>query len=262
MLTLTFGETGADGIGLGAPPRECLFVEEGYAVVGLEVHAAVHRHSGADLITAVPALGQCAHVAHIRGIGKFIVEYAHVVAARARGHRLEHHVHGLAVAGAHCRHDEHLAIGGVGAGRERHTAHRGLGLLVPSAAACLDIVVGEEVEPPASRRAAGDDDAPVGQFLTLGLVAVGHGQRRGSAEGSPCASEVIRVDDAVALGAGGEGCVDAVVATHLDHPALEYLASTHEGCIYGEGTEKLKPTIKLKVDDGEIAVLPFIICLF
>ena len=30
----------------------------------------------------------------------------------------------------------------------------------------------------------------------------------------------------------------------------------------GEGTEKLKPTIKLKVDDGEIAVLPFIICLF
>ena len=28
------------------------------------------------------------------------------------------------------------------------------------------------------------------------------------------------------------------------------------------GTEKLKPTIKLKVDDGEIAVLPFIICLF
>ena len=31
---------------------------------------------------------------------------------------------------------------------------------------------------------------------------------------------------------------------------------------YKEGTEKLKPTIKLKVDDGEIAVLPFIICLF
>ena len=30
----------------------------------------------------------------------------------------------------------------------------------------------------------------------------------------------------------------------------------------GEGTEKLKPTIKLKVDDGKIAVLPFIICLF
>ena len=29
-----------------------------------------------------------------------------------------------------------------------------------------------------------------------------------------------------------------------------------------EGTEKLKLTIKLKVDDGEIAVLPFIICLF
>ena len=29
-----------------------------------------------------------------------------------------------------------------------------------------------------------------------------------------------------------------------------------------EGTEKLKPTIKLKVDDGETAVLPFIICLF
>ena len=29
-----------------------------------------------------------------------------------------------------------------------------------------------------------------------------------------------------------------------------------------EGTEKLKPTIKLKVDDGEIAVLHFIICLF
>ena len=29
-----------------------------------------------------------------------------------------------------------------------------------------------------------------------------------------------------------------------------------------EGTEKQKPTIKLKVDDGEIAVLPFIICLF
>ena len=29
-----------------------------------------------------------------------------------------------------------------------------------------------------------------------------------------------------------------------------------------EGTEKLKPTIKLKVDDGEIAVLSFIICLF
>ena len=29
-----------------------------------------------------------------------------------------------------------------------------------------------------------------------------------------------------------------------------------------EGTEKLKTTIKLKVDDGEIAVLPFIICLF
>ena len=29
-----------------------------------------------------------------------------------------------------------------------------------------------------------------------------------------------------------------------------------------EGTEKLKPTIKLKVDDGEIAVLPFVFCLF
>ena len=29
-----------------------------------------------------------------------------------------------------------------------------------------------------------------------------------------------------------------------------------------EGTEKLKHTIKLKVDDGEIAVLPFIIYLF
>ena len=29
-----------------------------------------------------------------------------------------------------------------------------------------------------------------------------------------------------------------------------------------EGTEKLKHTIKLKVDDGEISVLPFIICLF
>ena len=29
-----------------------------------------------------------------------------------------------------------------------------------------------------------------------------------------------------------------------------------------EGTEKLKPTIKLKVDDGDIAVLPFTICLF
>ena len=29
-----------------------------------------------------------------------------------------------------------------------------------------------------------------------------------------------------------------------------------------EGTEKLKPTIKLKVDDGDIAVLPFIFCLF
>ena len=29
-----------------------------------------------------------------------------------------------------------------------------------------------------------------------------------------------------------------------------------------EGTEKLKPTIKLKVDDGAIAVLPFIFCLF
>ena len=29
-----------------------------------------------------------------------------------------------------------------------------------------------------------------------------------------------------------------------------------------EGTEKLKPTIKLKIDDGKIAVLPFIICLF
>ena len=32
--------------------------------------------------------------------------------------------------------------------------------------------------------------------------------------------------------------------------------------LYKEGTEKLKPTIKLKVDDGETAVLPFIICLF
>ena len=32
--------------------------------------------------------------------------------------------------------------------------------------------------------------------------------------------------------------------------------------LFWEGTEKLKPTIKLKVDDGEIAVLPFIICLF
>ena len=32
--------------------------------------------------------------------------------------------------------------------------------------------------------------------------------------------------------------------------------------VFFEGTEKLKPTIKLKVDDGEIAVLPFIFCLF
>ena len=40
-----------------------------------------------------------------------------------------------------------------------------------------------------------------------------------------------------------------------DHGARHYDPIT-------EGTEKLKPTIKLKVDDGEIAVLPFIICLF
>ena len=33
-------------------------------------------------------------------------------------------------------------------------------------------------------------------------------------------------------------------------------------CPPKEGTEKLKPTIKLKVDDGDIAVLPFIFCLF
>ena len=39
--------------------------------------------------------------------------------------------------------------------------------------------------------------------------------------------------------------------THVAHPFR-----------LNEGTEKLKPTIKLKVDDGEIAVLPFIICLF
>ena len=49
------------------------------------------------------------------------------------------------------------------------------------------------------------------------------------------------------------------------------LLAVEQGCIISkdgditvayEGTEKLKPTIKLKVDDGEIAVLPFIICLF
>ena len=51
----------------------------------------------------------------------------------------------------------------------------------------------------------------------------------------------------------------AVVLTqglHVPWDALSYLSSCDEG------TEKLKPTIKLKVDDGEIAVLPFIICLF
>ena len=39
-------------------------------------------------------------------------------------------------------------------------------------------------------------------------------------------------------------------------------ATAYYTLLYIEGTEKLKPTIKLKVDDGEIAVLPFIICLF
>ena len=37
---------------------------------------------------------------------------------------------------------------------------------------------------------------------------------------------------------------------------------THISSFTYEGTEKLKPTIKLKVDDGEIAVLPFVFCLF
>ena len=47
-----------------------------------------------------------------------------------------------------------------------------------------------------------------------------------------------------------------------------YLSKQKHLCVQGadtpyiEGTEKLKPTIKLKDDDGEIAVLPFIICLF
>ena len=41
-------------------------------------------------------------------------------------------------------------------------------------------------------------------------------------------------------------------------PAMSYSCPTFPI----EGTEKLKPTIKLKVDDGEIAVLPFIIYLF
>ena len=47
------------------------------------------------------------------------------------------------------------------------------------------------------------------------------------------------------IGVGGGRCIVS------PSPALPW-----------EGTEKLKPTIKLKVDDGEIAVLPFIICLF
>ena len=44
------------------------------------------------------------------------------------------------------------------------------------------------------------------------------------------------------------------------HPAMPSEAPPQPSL--GEGTEKLKPTIKLKVDDGDIAVLPFIFCLF
>ena len=43
---------------------------------------------------------------------------------------------------------------------------------------------------------------------------------------------------------------------------MTYNAKTTATPLIHEGTEKLKPTIKLKVDDGETAVLPFIICLF
>ena len=49
-------------------------------------------------------------------------------------------------------------------------------------------------------------------------------------------------------------------ATDRDPPQTLLKAPPHPSP--REGTEKLKPTIKLKVDDGEIAVLPFIICLF
>ena len=62
-------------------------------------------------------------------------------------------------------------------------------------------------------------------------------------------------------------------STHKPHPGLPQGEGVHHNLLKhngnelpplgeGEGTEKLKPTIKLKVDDGEIAVLPFIIYLF
>ena len=47
-------------------------------------------------------------------------------------------------------------------------------------------------------------------------------------------------------------------STHKPHPNIEAPSQPSPR----EGTEKLKPTIKLKVDDGEIAVLPFVFCLF
>jgi len=47
-----------------------------------------------------------------------------------------------------------------------------------------------------------------------------------------------------------------------DDKANSVIMSSQANRLIEEGTEKLKPTIKLKVDDGEIAVLPFIICLF
>ena len=53
---------------------------------------------------------------------------------------------------------------------------------------------------------------------------------------------------------------------HLDVVFHDFARHDIMGCqpsrLLIEGTEKLKPTIKLKVDDGETAVLPFIICLF
>ena len=54
----------------------------------------------------------------------------------------------------------------------------------------------------------------------------------------------------IGAGAMGGSLAEGLLSLKAPPPALT------------EGTEKLKPTIKLKVDDGEIAVLPFIICLF
>ncbi len=203
------------------------FIDEGDFAVGLHHHRGVGRGEAGYLVAAFPVGGEVRRGVEVAERFETLVPDAHVFTAGAEGDGLQGQVDFLAVGIAHGGNDEDFAVGRVAAhGDAARDVVAGDGG-APRAFGIFQVGEGEHVEVASGGLAAAQQDAAVGQFFTLGLVAARCRRGVDAAQYLPRLSEVVGVDNAVSAARAERG-VEAVVVAHLDEAALGDAAGAEE----------------------------------